>query len=177
MHLVTEHSQSRDPKSSDIAIVQDIYLDRSMHNGHTLEYCVTNVETSNWPKSSPGQSDCYLVALTNWVSSEKTRTRKAMPATIGTLLTFLQPWPGNQWTVNTELSSYSGSDPRRASCRMLAEWLAGDTPLLAASPSALGMQRPSRVQGCGPDILKKSHVHHGAIWLASCLSPYMAVLL
>ena len=28
---------------------------------------------------------------------------------------FLQPQPGNQWTVNTELSSYSGHDPPQAS--------------------------------------------------------------
>lgn len=31
----------------------------------------------------------------------------ATPAMVGTLLTFLQLWPGNQRAVNTELSSYT----------------------------------------------------------------------
>lgn len=37
---ITEHSESRGPKSSDIVIIQGTYRDINMHNSYALEYSI-----------------------------------------------------------------------------------------------------------------------------------------
>lgn len=50
---ITAHSESRAPKSSDIVVVQDMYLDINMHNGYTLEYSITHVEAKSMTQIQP----------------------------------------------------------------------------------------------------------------------------
>lgn len=67
---ITEHCESRGPKSAGIVIVQDNYLDSDRHDGYMWEHLWLMWKPSQWPKSSPSESDWKSSWVTVWQPSQ-----------------------------------------------------------------------------------------------------------